>query len=172
MRQAENDPARRRRFDALCARWRDDLYRFVFWLARDHAIAEDVVQETMLRAWKSFDSLADESAAKSWLITIARREHARVYERVRPQMVNLDELGFAEQARLGTEPDSDIRDLRAAIAALEDTYREPLVLQVLMGYSTEEIAELLGIKQNAVLTRLFRARKQLKAALEGQGAGG
>jgi RNA polymerase sigma-70 factor (ECF subfamily) len=51
--------------------------------------------------------------------------------------------------------------MRAAIFRLHDDYREPLVLQVLMGYSTNEIAEMMGLKQGAVLTRLHRARHKL-----------
>ena len=52
-----------------------------------------------------------------------------------------------------------LSDMRAAIFELDDDYREPLVLQVLMGYSTSEIAEMMGLKQGAVLTRLHRARQ-------------
>ena len=52
--------------------------------------------------------------------------------------------------------------MREAIYALDDDYREPLVLQVLMGFSTKEIAEHMGLKQGAVLTRLHRARLKLK----------
>ncbi len=68
---------RRARFQALCQSLRPDLLRFAFWLARDRALAEDVVQETMIRAWKAQDSLLDEGAAKPWFLTIIRREYAR-----------------------------------------------------------------------------------------------
>ena len=71
----------RLRFEALCLPFRTDLLRFVYWLCRDRSLAEDVVQEALLRAWRSFDSLADEQAARSWLLTIARRELARHFER-------------------------------------------------------------------------------------------
>ena len=53
---------KRARFQALCQTLRPDLLRFAFWLSRDRALAEDVVQETMLRAWKAQDSLQDEAA--------------------------------------------------------------------------------------------------------------
>jgi DNA-directed RNA polymerase specialized sigma24 family protein len=59
-------------------------------------------------------------------------------------------------------PNDELDDLREAIFELDDDYREPLVLQVLMGYSTSEIAEMMGLKQGAVLTRLHRARHKLK----------
>jgi len=52
--------------------------------------------------------------------------------------------------------------MRIAIFRLEEEYREPLVLQVLLGYSTKEIADLMGMQQGAVLTRLFRARARLR----------
>jgi RNA polymerase sigma-70 factor (ECF subfamily) len=95
------------------------------------------------------------------LLTIVRREHARVYERKRYETRDIDELSSAEAAKIATSHDSDIDDMRKAIFALEDDYREPLVMQVLLGLSTSEIAEALSIKQGAVLTRLHRARKKL-----------
>jgi RNA polymerase sigma-70 factor, ECF subfamily len=129
------DP-RRRRFDRLCAPLRADVYRFAFWLARDPGVAEDVVQETLLRAWKSLDSLTDDAAARPWLLTIARREHARLYERKRFETVDVDDLAATEDPALARVDDHETADVRAAIFALAPEYREPLVLQVLMGYST------------------------------------
>ena len=154
--------ARKLGFERLVAPWRDDLYRYVLWLGRDPDLADDVVQETMLRAYKSLDKLQDESAIKPWLLTIARREHARVYERKRLQTTDIDELANADAALLATSGDADLDDMRAAIFRLDVDYREPLVLQVLMGFSTNEIAEQMGLKQGAVLTRLHRARAKLK----------
>ncbi|MCV5390693.1 hypothetical protein OFC62_38855, partial [Escherichia coli] len=62
-------------------------------MCKDKAIAEDLVQETCLRAWKSLDSLQDEKAAKSWLITILRRENARRFERKQFDLVDIDDYG-------------------------------------------------------------------------------
>jgi RNA polymerase sigma-70 factor (ECF subfamily) len=152
----------RKHFEALSAHLRPDLYRFAFWLARDRAIAQDVVQETMLRAWRSWNNLRDERAAKQWLFTIARREHARLYERKRLDTVDVDNLVTADAPALAASDGKDLEDLRRAIARLDDGYREPLVLQVLFGYSTQEIADHMGLTQGAVLTRLFRARNQLR----------
>ena len=153
---------RRARFQALCQSLRPDLLRFAFWLSRDRAVAEDVVQETMLRAWKARDSLLDEGAAKPWFLTIIRREFARTFERKRLPAVDIDELIRAEEPSLAATEESDLAEMRAAIFKLPDEYREPLVLQVLMGYSTAEIARELGLSGPAVLTRLFRARHQLR----------
>src|SRR5918993_887109 len=90
----------RRQFDELCGPFRMDLYRFLFWLCHDRALAEDVMQETLLRAWRSFDSLADRKAAKPWLLTIARRELARVFERKRFPTVDIDAANEAQHEAL------------------------------------------------------------------------
>jgi RNA polymerase sigma-70 factor, ECF subfamily len=158
-------------FARLCDELRPDLYRFAFWLARDRSVAEDVVQEAMLRAWKSRDGLADGAAAKPWLLTIVRREHARLYERRRHETVGVDELVASDSPELAAADDQDTLELRRAILALDADYREPLVLQVLMGLSTREIAEQMGLTQTAVLSRLFRARHKLRRALGAEAEG-
>src|SRR5215510_15661610 len=71
---------------------RPDLLRFAHWLARDRSIAEDIVQESLLRAWRSREALKDAGAARAWLLTIVRREHARLYERKRLELVSIDEV--------------------------------------------------------------------------------
>ena len=165
MNRASDGKERQRRFDELCTALRPDLFRFAFWLSRDAAIAEDVVQETLLRAWRAMDELRDVKAARQWLLTIVRREHARLYERKRLQTVDVDDLGAREELLLAAPDDIEVQDLRRALLLLEESYREPLVLQVLMGYSTEEIAHHMGLNVGAVLTRLFRARQQLRQIL-------
>ena len=153
---------KRARFQALCQSLRPDLLRFAFWLSRDRALAEDVVQETMLRAWKAQDSLLDEAAAKPWFLTIIRREYARTFERKRFVTVDVDDRIAREEPMLAAGEEQDLVELRNAMLRLPDEYREPLALQVLMGYSTAEIARELDLSNAAVLTRLFRARKQLR----------
>lgn len=165
MNREDGETDRRRRFGALCESLRPDLLRFAWWLARDRGLAEDVVQESMLRAWKSFDALTDEAKAKSWLLTIVRRELARTYEKKRPELADIDALVDAESAVLAAPEDERVEEMRSAIFRLEEDYREPLVLQVLLGYSTQEIADFMGMQQGAVLTRLFRARAKLRQAL-------
>ncbi len=142
--------------------YHQDMYRYAAWLSRDKAIAEDVVQEALLRAWKSLDKLRDEGSAKQWLLTIVRRENARYFERKRLETVDIDNLTASQAALLAVEDNDELDDMRQAIYELDDEYREPLVLQVLMGFSTNEIAEQMGLKQGAVLTRLHRARARLK----------
>ena len=141
---------------------RPDLLRFAHWLARDRAIAEDIVQEALLRAWRSRDGLKDQSAARAWLLTIVRREHARLYERKRLELVALDDAVEAEGIPSPPGPDSDLDSLRGAILKLPLEYREPLIMQVLGGFTTAEIAQELSLSSTAVLTRLFRARNKLR----------
>jgi RNA polymerase sigma-70 factor (ECF subfamily) len=157
----------RARFEALCMPFRTDVFRFVYWLCRDRSLAEDVVQETLLRAWRSLDSLGDEKAAKPWLLTIARRELARMFERKRLPTVDIDVVNEAQHEALAVNDGHEVDEMRRAILRLDVIHREPLVLQVLLGYSTEEIAKHLEISVPAVLTRLFRARQVLRQQLTG-----
>jgi RNA polymerase sigma-70 factor (ECF subfamily) len=159
---------RRQRFDRVVGIYHQDMYRYAAWLCRDKAIAEDVVQEALFRAWKSLDALREDTAAKPWLLTIVRRENARYFERRRLETVDIDNLTASQAALLAEQPNEELDELRTAIFELEDEYREPLVLQVLMGYSTNEIAELMELKQGAVLTRLHRARHKLRDVIEDQ----
>ncbi|MBS0380775.1 MAG: sigma-70 family RNA polymerase sigma factor [Proteobacteria bacterium] len=140
---------------------RPDLLRFAHWLARDRAIAEDIVQESLLRAWRSRDALKDPAAARPWLLTIVRREHARLYERKRLELIPLEEIAETHGTD-GAANEDDLFVLRSGIMRLPLEYREPLVLQVLAGFSTEEIGRELGLSTTAVLTRLFRARNKLR----------
>jgi RNA polymerase sigma-70 factor, ECF subfamily len=149
-------------FSRLLQALRPDLVRFAFWLARDRSIAEDVVQEAMLRAWRARTELKDLTAARHWLLTIVRREHARLYERKRLQTVDVEEAVAREDLALTAAEDGELLDLRRAILKLPDEYREPLVMQVLGGFSAAEIAREMELSTAAVLTRLFRARNRLR----------
>lgn len=160
--QSNAEKARRRRFDRVVATFHQDMYRYAAWLSRNPSVAEEVVQEALLRAWKSLDALRDDEAAKPWLLTIVRRENARFFERKRLETVDIDDLTPEQSAMVAESENEDVRDIREAIYRLNDDYREPLVLQVLLGHSTKEIADLMGLKQGAVLTRLHRARLKLR----------
>ena len=166
MQSSENVTERRQRFDQYVGVYHQDMYRYAAWLSRDKSIAEDVVQEALLRAWKSLDALREDTSAKQWLLTIVRRENARYFERKRLETVDIDNLTASQAALLAEQPNDELDEMRHAIYELEDDYREPLVLQVLMGYSTNEIAEQMGLKQGAVLTRLHRARAKLREQME------
>lgn len=151
------------RYEALVRALHGDIYRYAYWLTNDNSTAEDIVQETFLRAWRALDNLQDEKAAKSWLITILRRENARRFERKQFDLVDFDEVSVA--ANEDQDSDAEVRQVRRAISKLAPDYREPLMLQIIFGFSGDEIAEQLELNKNTVMTRLFRARAQLKDAL-------
>jgi RNA polymerase sigma-70 factor, ECF subfamily len=141
-----------------------DAYRYAYWLCRDRSRAEDIVQEALERAWKAWPGLNDRRAAKSWLFAIVRNEFLRGFER---KGLDLDERDVEEidppfEHRLDVE-----LDVRQALGALPLTLREPLMMQVLGGFSCGEIAAALGTTEGAVMTRLTRARQTLRRLLDG-----
>lgn len=164
-RPVNSDMDRQRKYEALVRAYHRDLYRYAYWLCKDRSIAEDLVQETCLRAWKSLDSLLDEKAAKAWLITILRRENARRFERKQFDLVDIDEHGY--EAKYTDDEHYQNEWLQNQILKLDVEYREPLFLQVVGGFSGEEIADILSLNKNTVMTRLFRARNQLKEMMDG-----
>lgn len=160
--------SRQRQFDALVRAHSGDLYRYAYWLCGDSALAQDLTQEAFLRAWRSLDSLRETDAAKAWLITILRREHARLYERKSFDTTDISELELDDRDLLTPEQLGEDSIVRAAMLQLDPKYREPLLLQVLGGFSCEEIASELGLGAAAVMTQLFRARQKLKSLLGGE----
>lgn len=160
------DKDRRKRYEALVDEFYQDVYRYGFWLTRNQSVAEDLVQETFLRAWRSFDSLQNDKAAKAWLFTILRRENARLYERYRPELVDIDDVALAEDNPREPDQRQNRAELHHAIMRLDKDYRDPLMLQVIGGFSGKEIADILDLNNNTVMTRLFRARSKLKDMLD------
>jgi RNA polymerase sigma-70 factor, ECF subfamily len=153
---------RNSRFESLVRACSAELYRYGYWLCRDRFTAEDLVQETFARAWKAWDDLRDDQAARSWLYAILRNEHARLYERKRFDIDEGQELDNLVD-RSGRDPAQEM-ELRDALYALPPTYREPLLLQTIGGYSCAEIAQIMNLSEGAVMTRLTRARMALKRA--------
>lgn len=167
-----SESGRHATFDRLAGSYGPDLYRYAMWLCGNDALAKDLVQETFLRAWRGLDSLKDGSAAKSWLITILRREYARTFERKVPPLTDVDAIDLAEDRELPPDERLEVEQLRRGILELAPKYREPLMLQVVLGLSCEEIAVQLEVSKSAVMTQLFRAREQLKAKLQKDGVTG
>lgn len=157
-------------YEKLVSEYSGWLYRYAYWLCGEQAAAEDLVQETFLRAWRFLDSLKDESSAKSWLTTILRRENARKYERRQLQYSDI-ETDTIPMANTDFDDRPEVLALRNALRELPVKYREPLILQVLEGYSLEEIAEMFGLPRNTVATRLHRARQRLRSRLEEDDSG-
>jgi RNA polymerase sigma-70 factor (ECF subfamily) len=156
--------SKNKHFETLVRSFSSELYRFGFGLCHNSAQAEDLVQETFLRAWKSFDNLRESNSARSWLYTILRRENARIYERLRPEARAPETL--PDIAVRGTDTSVEALVLRKQLSELKVEYREPLMLQVIAGFSTEEIGDIMDISTNAVMTRLSRARRMLRESLQ------
>lgn len=145
------------RFEDLVRQHAADLYRYAFWLARDRSRAQDIVQEALLRGWRSYPRLRAQAAAKSWLFSIVRNEYLRAAETSAREPDSLE----------GLDPPDDRSmeaglEMREALLALPASYAEPLALQVLGGFSCREIAAMLGTTEGATMTRLTRARQALR----------
>jgi RNA polymerase sigma-70 factor (ECF subfamily) len=152
-------------FETVVRAYANDVFRYLYWLCRDRNVAEDLSQETFARAWAAWEDQRDEKALKAWLFTIARNEHARLYERKRLDVDPDAELDALVE-RNASDPGLAI-DIRRAFALLPEAHREPLLLQVLGGFSSAEIAATTASSEDAVNMRLMRARKALRQFLDG-----
>ena len=151
-------------FESTVRAYSPELFRFAYWLCRDRAVSEDLVQETFARAWKSWENLNDTQAVKQWLFTILRREHARLYERKEPERVWVEDEEQME--RLAGHTHQPLLEVREALMQLPESYRLPLLMQVLGGFSAGEIAAAMELTEAAVLARVSRARRGLRELLE------
>lgn len=150
----------RSKFESLVKAYSAELFRYAYWLCRDRFVAEDLVQEAFMRAWQAWGGLRDDKAAKSWLYTILRNEHGRLYERKRLDIDHEQELDeIVDTSDSGAYEKFEMSDM---LKALPQGYREPLILQVLGGFSCAEIAGMMKISEGAVMTRLTRARLALR----------
>ena len=132
-----------------------DLFRYAYWLTRNRAQAEDVVQEALLRGWRAFPRLRERSAARAWLFSIVRNEFLRAA--AAPSYESLEGIDMPDE-----RPQAASLEMREALLALPSAYAEPLALQVLGGFSCAEIARMIGATEGATMTRLTRARQALK----------
>ena len=105
-------------------------------------------------------------ASETAIHKLIARENARRFERKQLELVDLDDHPQPQHDALHSEQEMENEWLHRHIARLPEEYQEPLLLQVVGGFSGEEIAEMLGLNKNTVMTRLFRARNQIKEAME------
>jgi RNA polymerase sigma-70 factor (ECF subfamily) len=154
----------------------DSLYGYALILTRDQTAAEDLVQETYLRAVRAFGQLTPNSNLKGWLFVIMRNAWLNQlrHNRSGPRFVELDdeELGFVHlNDRISEDPHVvylrklEREQIRAAISDLPELYREIIVLRDLEGFSYQEIATMLECPAGTVMSRLGRARAKLRRAL-------
>ena len=180
--EADQVAARERseRFRSFALEQLPRLYALARRLAGDDA--EDAVQDSLLKAYRSFDALEHPAAASAWLRTIlvnTCRDRARVRAR-RPEALALDDVDeFSLFRKIADEdpfPYSDslhldflhqfgAEDVRSVLAQLPDLYRIPLLLVHVDGYHAKEVAHFLGVPLGTVLARLHRGRKLFERRL-------
>jgi RNA polymerase sigma-70 factor (ECF subfamily) len=169
------------RFEREVVPLRDLLYRHAFRMSHNHADAEDLVQETVMRAYAHFDSFRSDTNLKAWLLRILTNTYINSYRKKRRQPVqysveNLTDqylteanarsaasaLRSAEDHALDLLPDNDIK---AAMQALPSKFREVVYYADVAGFRYKEIAMLTNIPHGTVMSRLHRGRRQLRMLL-------
>ncbi len=165
------------RFEREALPWLDDVYRFALSLTRDAADADDLVQETFLRAYRSWHTFQPGSDARRWLFTICRNAFLRSRERER-HTVPLEEseaeslAGHRMQRELLQAGVGDVITridlapaLTRALDELAEPYRSAVMLVDVEDQSYDAAAEVLGVPIGTVRSRLFRGRRLLQRSL-------
>ena len=164
----------------------DQLYGAARRMTRNAADAEDLVQETYLRAYKGYDRFAEGTNLRAWLFRILTNLFINEYRRRkrRPTETDLGDtdtlymyrgLGGAELARRARSAEDELLDgltsaeVRHAIESLSDTYRVAVLLADVEGFAYKEVAEILDVPIGTVMSRLHRGRKKLREALQEYG---
>jgi RNA polymerase sigma-70 factor, ECF subfamily len=154
----------------------DALFGFAMVLTRNPVEAEDLVQETYLRATRAFGRLLPDTNLKAWLFAIMRNLRINQLRTAdaRPEFIAIDAEEEAAWLSPATEDPYTIllrkverETLRSAIERLPDHYREVVVLRDLEGFSYQQIATILQCPAGTVMSRLGRAREQLRVLLRG-----
>lgn len=146
-----------------------DLYRFAFWQTRSPEIAEDLVQETYLEAWRSIGRLREPDRGRAWILQILRHRfsHWLRSKQRRPEDVTSPDA-IENHGALESGPDSDVGDrvdLERAMGRIDSRYRETFLLVFQQGFSCREAAEMLDVPLGTVLSRVHRAREALREQL-------
>ncbi|HET8531556.1 MAG TPA: sigma-70 family RNA polymerase sigma factor [Methylomirabilota bacterium] len=153
----------------------DSLYRLALRLSGNEADAEDLVQEAMLRAYRSWERYTPGTNAKGWLLTILRHLFINEYRRKRrhPESVDLDTI--EPFALLDEKQEEDPQtaffdrivdeEVLRAVDQLPEAFREAVMLSDVEGLSYEEIAKVLEVPVGTVKSRLYRGRRLLQGKL-------
>ena len=129
--------------------------------------AEDLVQETFCHAWRSIHTLRDDSRLRAWLFQILRRRHFRTMQKKRfPQTVPLEHAADVAAPLSELSPLADRESLQAGLDQLEARFKQPFLMLYLEGMSCESAARELKIPLGTLLSRVFRAKQSLRAAME------
>ncbi|WP_034263477.1 RNA polymerase sigma factor [Bacillus sp. J33] len=150
------------------------LYHISYSVTGDAYLAEDVIQETFIKAMKKAETIIDEDKVGAWLSVIARRTALDVIRRERKKTAvpmeqeMLESLCVITKQNVEQEVESGFtaEEINGAVKQLTRNYQDVLLLKVERGLKEHEIAALLNLKPSTVKTRIFRARKQLKSMVQ------
>lgn len=147
----------------------NDIYRTALRLTRSAAEAEDLVQETFMQAWRSFDRYEPGTNCRAWLYKILFNKfdhHRRKKYTQAKYFQEADDLVFATAATAPAVPEHlTDRDVIAALDGLREHYRSVVLLADVQEFDYKEVAEILDIPIGTVMSRLNRARTQLRRSL-------
>lgn len=165
----------RRSFEAEALPHLDSVYRVALRLAGDPAQAEDLTQDTMLKAFRAWHRFESGTNARAWLLTILRNTFINEYRRARNRAPTVDLDAIEEFSLFNEVQDVDPEgsffgrivdeSVLRAIDELPDEFREALVLSDMEGLAYAEIAAIIGVPIGTVKSRIFRARKALQRRL-------
>lgn len=148
-------------FTRTAAAYKDRLFAIAFHFCKNKADAEDILQTVLLKYYRSETAFQSEEHLRNWLIRVTINEAKRLLlSPWRKRIAPLEEYAAA------TFPEQEESDLFLAVMALPQKYRIVVHLYYYEEYSVREIAQLLGIKETTIQTRLMRARKKLKETLQ------
>ncbi len=140
---------------------------FAISLTRNSATADDMVQDTLVKAWTNIDKFQPGTNLRAWLFTILRNTYYSSHRKMRREVADVDGI---MAGKLSVKPDHDghlnMRDFSVAFAQLPDEQREALILVGASGFSYEEAAETCGVAIGTIKSRINRARKRLVELME------
>jgi RNA polymerase sigma-70 factor (ECF subfamily) len=170
----KNNVAEADAFDELIAPVYISLYNYIYCILRNRTLAEDAVQETMVKAYKNINKLKDQSKFKSWIFTIGRNESINILRKYRREVLSddvactsaYDDFYFPEDFALKAE----IKEfLVASVNSLDSQDRDIIILKYYVGLTLQDIAGILNINSNTVRTRHRIIKKRLYDELKNEG---
>ncbi len=152
-------------FEQIYTETVDEIFTFVRWQCRNDTVAEDVVANVFLKAWKSAPSYRQGSRSyRRWLFTIARNELVDHWRRSRDTLP-IDGLQLPDLSGGGESQQVDEESVLRALHKLTPEQREVVVMRFFNDYSHAEIARQLGKREGAVRAQLLRALRQMRKAM-------